>query len=139
MLEIDWFPPPLKMRLWATTLACALAVMGSLFQFVDWGIFSGGQGFGRFLWGFGGFAFVTGITGTRLGLPAYWAWMGFSYVVSTVLTYATLSLVFFTVVTPLALACHLAGRDRLQIHAGGAATWWHDLDPSRRHNPERQF
>ena len=29
---------------------------------------------------------LTGITGTRLGLPAYWAWMGFSYVVSAVLT-----------------------------------------------------
>ena len=127
------------MRQWALIMALALGLVGSLFYFVDWGIFSGGQGFAKFLWSFGALAFATGITGTKLGLPAYWAWMGFVYVVSSVITYAALTLVYFGVVTPLALLARLLRRDRLQLRAGPQQSYWHALDPARGHNPERQF
>jgi hypothetical protein len=138
-MHINWFPPPREMRQWALIMAPALGLVGSLFYFVDWGIFSGGQGFAKFLWSFGAFAFVTGITGTRLGLPAYWAWMGFVYVISSLITYSALTLVYFGVVTPLALLARLLGRDRLQLRTCGQKSYWHGLDPRRAHNPERQF
>ncbi len=139
MTTIAWTPSPRELRQWALIMAPALGLVGSLFYFVDWGIFSGGQGFGKFLWSFGAFAFVTGVTGTKLGLPAYWAWMGFVYVVSSVITYAALTLVYLLVVTPLALLARLLGRDRLQLRTRGQTTYWHALDNSRPHNPERQF
>jgi hypothetical protein len=138
-MHINWSPSPREMRQWALIMAPALGLVGSLFYFVDWGIFSGGHGFAKFLWSFGAFAFVTGITGTKLGLPAYWAWMGFVYVISSVITYSALTLVFFGVVTPLALLARLLGRDRLQLRARGHQSYWHALDPTRAHNPERQF
>ena len=139
MTTINWHPSPREMRQWALTMALALGLVGSLFYFVDWGIFSGGQGFAKFLWTFGAFAFLTGITGTKLGLPAYWGWMGFVYVINSAITYTALTLVFFGVVTPLALLARLLGRDRLQLRTRGQATYWHVLDPAKPHHPERQF
>ena len=138
-MHINWHPSPREMRQWALIMALALGLVGSLFYFVDWGIFSGGQGFAKFLWSFGALAFATGITGTKLGLPAYWAWMGFVYVVSSVITYAALTLVYFGVVTPLALLARLLGRDRLQLRNHPQQSYWHALDPARVHHPERQF
>jgi hypothetical protein len=139
MTTINWHPSPREMRQWALIMAPALGLVGSLFYFVDWGIFSGGQSFAKFLWSFGAVAFVTGITGTKLGLPAYWVWMGFVYVISSIITYAALTLVYFGVVTPLALLARLLGRDRLQLRTRGQATYWHALDPAKPHHPERQF
>lgn len=139
MITIEWFPSPRRMRIFAITLACALGLVGSLFWFVDWGIFSGGQRFATFLWSFGAFAFVTCITGTKVGLPAYWAWMSFAFGVSAVLTYAALTFVFLVAVTPLAIVGRLVGRDRLQVRPTAARTWWHDLDASKRHHPGKQF
>lgn len=127
------------MRQWALMIAPALGLVGSLFYFVDWGVFSGGQGFAKFLWAFGAFAFVSGITGTKLGLPAYRLWMGFVYIVSSIITYTALTLVFFAVVTPLGLLGRLLGRDRLQLRARGGSSYWRALDAARSHHPEKQF
>ena len=70
MIEIDWRPTPRALRLWAVTLAAALAAMGSLFHFVDWGLFAAGKGMAPFLWGFGAFALVTAGTGTHAINPS---------------------------------------------------------------------
>lgn len=139
MTHINWNPSPSEMRRWAVTIALALSVVGSLFYFVDWGIFSGGQGFARFLWSFGAVALLTGITGTKLGLPAYWAWMGFVKVVSSLIGYTCLFVVFYLVVTPMAVMARMIGRDRLQLNARGRGSYWINLDPRKGHNPERQF
>jgi hypothetical protein len=139
MTHINWNPSSAEMRRWAVTVALALSVVGSLFYFVDWGIFSGGRGFARFLWSFGALAFFTGITGTKIGLPAYWAWMGFVKAVSTVIGYTSLTVVYYLVVTPMALCARLIGRDRLQLSSRGCSTYWRNLDVERPHSPERQF
>ena len=120
-------------------MAPALGVVGALFYFVDWGLFAGGQGFARFLWSFGVFAFLTGITGTKLGLPAYWSWMGFVFVVSWLITHVSLALVYFLVVTPLGLCARLIGRDKLELRARIKDTYWHSLHDLAARNPERQF
>lgn len=139
MITINWNPSPDEMRRWAAILGIALGAVGSLFYFVDWGIFTDGQGFAKFLWAFGTFALTTGITGTKLGLPAYWVWMGFVYLVSSAIGYGALILVYFLVVTPMGLLARLLGRDRLQLRNTGAPTYWHCLSDRPRHQPERQF
>ena len=139
MMKINWHPSPGEMRVWAAILAAALGLVGSLFYFVDWGIFSGGRGFAFFLWGFAGIAFLTGMTGTKLGLPAYWLWMGFVCAVSWTISHLALAATFFLVVTPLALLARMIGRDRLQLRRRSAGSYWQSLESSRRHNPERPF
>ncbi|MFM7185940.1 MAG: hypothetical protein ACKO4Z_14400 [Planctomycetota bacterium] len=139
MITIDWHPTPSHLRRWAVTVAAGLGVSGSLFQFVDWGLFRAGHGLAPWLWGFGLFALATAGTGTRLGLPAYWAWMGFAWTVGTAIGIAALAGVFFLVVTPLGLAARLAGRDRLALRRPPPeASLWRPL-PAAAHDPARQF
>ena len=138
-MQIDWNPSPREMRHWALVTGPMLGLVGALFYFVDWGIFAGGRGFAKVLWSFAAVAFVTGLTGTKLGMPAYWLWMGFVFAVSWLITRLALSLVYFLVVTPLALLARLIGRDRLQLRARPQSTYWRSLAGVPPHNPERQF
>lgn len=139
MITINWHPAPAELRRWGVTVAAALAVSGSLFQFVDWGMFRAGHGLAPWLWGFGLVALVTAGTGTRLGMPAYWLWMTFVFLVGTTIGTLTLAVVFFLVVTPLGLAARLAGRDRLGLRRPSpGATLWHPLRQVP-HDPARPF
>jgi hypothetical protein len=139
MIRVDWHPSPSHLRRWAVMVALGLAVSGSLFHFVDWGPFRAGHALAPWIWGFGAFALVTAGTGTSLGLPAYWAWMGLSWTIGTALGTLALAAVFFLVVTPLGLAARLAGRDRLGLRRPPAGvSLWHPL-PARAHDPTRQF
>lgn len=140
MTKINWHPSPAEMRRWAVLVAAALAVAGALFYFVNWGIFAGGRGFALFLWSFAAGAFSTGITGTKLGLPAYWAWMGFVWTVSWVIGHIALAATYFLVVTPLAVIGRLVGRDRLALQkAGDEISFWQPVPSGRCSDPERQF
>jgi hypothetical protein len=139
MIKINWHPSPGELRQWAFLIGPALGLVGSLFYFVDWGIFAGGSGFAKFLWSFGALALVTGATGTKIGLPAYWAWMGFVYVVSSIIGHAALSLTYFLVVAPLALLARMLGRDRLQLRTRTKSSYWQNLQGALPHDPERQF
>ena len=139
MITINWHPAPAELRRWGVTVAAALAVSGSLFQFVDWGMFRAGHGLAPWLWGFGLIALVTAGTGTRLGMPAYWLWMTFVFLVGTTIGTLTLAVVFFLVVTPLGLAARLADRDRLGLRRPSpGATLWHPLRQVP-HEPARPF
>ena len=79
MITIDWHPDRRALRKWGVTMAVAMAAAGSLFRFVDWGVFRAGQGLAPYMWGFGLAALVTAGTGSRLGRPVYLAWMGFAW------------------------------------------------------------
>ena len=138
MTTINWSPTPLELRQWALITGPALGMVGGLFYFVDWGMFRGGEGLAKFLWGFGAFALVTGMTGTKLGWPAYRAWMGFVYVMTWTIGHVALAFVYWLVVTPLGMVARLIGRDRLQLRTRGRDSYWHAL-PGRPHDPERQF
>ncbi|MFM7205686.1 MAG: hypothetical protein ACKO4T_03305 [Planctomycetaceae bacterium] len=139
MITIDWHPSPQHLRRWAFAIAAGTAVSGSLFQFVDWGVFRAGHGLAPWLWGFGLVALVTAGTGTRLGLPAYWAWMGLAWTLGTVMGIAALAVVFCGVVTPLGVIARCCRRDRLGLHRPpAAASGWHPL-PVAAHDPTRQF
>ena len=139
IVTIDWHPNARHLRRWAVTTAIVLAAVGSLFRFVDWGVFAAARPMAPYLWGFGAFALVTAGTGTRAGLPAYWAWMAFTWAVGTALGTVALGAVFAFVVTPMAVVARLAGRDRLELRpAPGTRSMWRPLPPDR-HDPERQF
>jgi 4-amino-4-deoxy-L-arabinose transferase-like glycosyltransferase len=141
MIEIDWNPDRRALRKWGVVMAAAMAVVGSLFHFVDWGVFRAGHGMAPFMWGFGAAALLTAGTGSRLGRPVYLAWMGFAWFVGTALGLIALAVVFYGVVTPMAIVARLAGRDRLDVRSvrgGPRTTRWHPL-PQAPHDPARQF
>jgi hypothetical protein len=126
VIAIDWNPDRRALRRWGLTMAIVMSVVGALFRFVDWGVFRAGHGLAPLLWGVGAAALLTAGTGSRLGRPLYVAWMGFAWLVGTVIG------------TPLALVGRLAGRDRLDVRRDARATRWHPL-PQAPHDPARQF
>ena len=132
-------PSPKALSRWALVMGLVLPLVGALFYFIEWGIFSGKQGFGMFLWGFAALAFVTGITGSRIGLPVYWVWMGIVFVIGTAIGFVALSIVFFLVVTPMALLGRMMGRDPLQLKNGQQDSYWKDVPTAVSSRPEKQF
>jgi hypothetical protein len=139
MITIHWHPTPSELRRWAFLTAGVLAVMGSLFHFVDLAFFERLRGMALVLWGFGAFALVTAGTGTRIGMPAYWMWMGFVLVVGTVIGTVALAIVYYLVVVPTAAVARLRGRDRLALRASRGGSMWRPVANGGRHDPERQF
>lgn len=132
--RINWKPSPKDLRLFAVVIACALGAVGSLMFWVF-----DREGMAWFLWGFGSLAFLTCITGTKIGLPLYWTWMGFVLCVSTLLGYLSLILTFFLVVTPIGLICRLFGRDRLMLRRSEAPTYWLPVSRATDGRSDRQF
>lgn len=139
MITIHWHPNSTELRRWALWTSLALAVMGTLFYFEGFGLLPRARGMGFVLWGFGAFALATAGTGTRIGLPAYWLWMGFVLVVGTVIGTVALSMVYYLVLVPTALVARLMGRDRLRLRDPRGASMWTPVANGGRHDPERQF
>lgn len=132
-------PSPRALSRWALVMALVLPFVGALFYFVDWGVFAGKQRFGMFLWGYAVVAFVTGITGSRIGLPAYWIWMGIVFVIGTVIGVVALTVVFFLVVTPMAMLGRAMGRDPLHLRADQQNSYWEIVRSESPSHPEKQF
>jgi hypothetical protein len=119
-------------------MAIVTGVAGALFRWVPWGPFAAMHGLAPWLWSLGAVALICAGTGSPLGRPVYRAWMGFAWLVGTVIGTLALGIVFFLVVTPLAFAARLAGRDRLEVRPSTAKSMWRPL-PQAPHDPERQF
>lgn len=139
MITIHWHPNSSELRRWALWTSLALAVMGTLLYLEGFGLLPRARGMAFILWGFGAFALATAGTGTRIGLPAYWMWMGFVLVVGTVIGTVALSAVYYLVLVPTALIARLTGRDRLRLRDSRGASMWTPVANRGRHDPERQF
>lgn len=135
-VKIKWKPTPRDLRIFGLVLPGSLALVGSLFFFV-----LGKQGFACVLWGFGALTFVTAITGTRLGWPCYYLWMGFVYTISQVMGYSILTLIYYLVVTPIGLLGRLLGRDRLlRRRQNDVTSYWLDSpDATSAERIEKQY
>ena len=138
MIEIKWNPDARALRRWGVTMAIVTGVAGAMFRWVAWGPFAAMHGLSPWLWGLGAVALVCAGTGSPLGLPVYRAWMGFAWLVGTVIGTVALGIVFFLVITPMAVVARLAGRDRLELRQPEKASMWRPL-PQAPHDPERQF
>lgn len=139
--KINWKPNPKELRTFGCVIVCAMGLMGSLFYFGG-GIhpFLNRPEFSMFLWGFGLLAFLTAITGTKLGMPTYLLWMGFVFCVSTVIGYSALVFIYLLVVTPLGLLARLVGRDKLSLKKRSVDSYWEPVTArSTAENFERQY
>lgn len=91
---------------------------------------------------FGSLAALLGLLGAvvpdRLG-PVERAWMGLAHLISKVTTPIFMGVVFFVVITPIALLLRLIGKSPMRARRG-AATYWVPRDASAtRGDLTRQF
>ena len=134
LVEVNWHPSSRKLRQYGIVMIVGFGLIGLLFRYgfkatdASWVI-----------WGFGAVSGVLGLTGTRAALPLYWLWMGIGFVMGNVMNRLLLALVFYLVVTPMALVMKLVKRDRLHIKPQQTDSYWIDVPPVSGANPyERQ-
>ena len=122
---------PREGRKFAVTLAAAFGVLGGIAWWREspratlvFGAVAGAFALGGLL--------VPG----KLG-PVYRAWMGFALALSKVTTPIFMGVVYFLVITPIAVMRRTLGGNPLRAHAG--ATGWVDRQQAPRGDLTRQF
>ena len=81
-----------------------------------------------------------GLTGSRIALPLYWAWLGIAYVLGNVMSRVIVTLIYFLVFTPMGLLGKILGRDKLQLKRPNRDSYWQDISlPAEIEAYERQF
>ncbi len=134
LVRIDWHPGPKQLRSFGAVFLTGFLLIGALFWW---------RGVETAAIVCVSAAFVVGaigLTGTRVALPFYWAWMGIAFVMGNIMSRVVIALVYFAVLTPIGIAQRLAGRDRLQLKRTDQESYWIDLDdapPPEKY--ERQF
>jgi len=129
--DIDWNPAPRTVRRWAIVTAAILAAMGALWR---WCV---GEG-GILPASVAGALVAAAAIGPPALRPLYRAWMSVAWILATATGVFSLAAIYFFVVTPLGLACRLAGRDPLQLARPSGSTLWRRID-APADDPQRQF
>lgn len=112
-----------ELRKFGITMAVALGIFGSLFLWRDkpaW----------PYLYAAAGMFLFLGVIAPRLLAPVEWAWMKMAHYLGLVMTRVILTITFYLVVTPLAVAMKLFGRDPMNRKFDpDATTYWVPVDP----------
>ena len=81
----------------------------------------------------GGLAVVTlalALSAPQLLLPFNKAWMGFGLLLGSIIRPIVLGIIFFVMITPMALGMKLFGRDELRLKMNQRATHWKTRQPA---------
>lgn len=135
LVAINWKPNARELRLFGVTMLIGCGLIGVVFQFVF-----KLPNVALFWYIFGGVVGLLGLTGTKIALPGYWAWMGIAFVMGNIMSRVILALVFYLVVTPTGLLRRLFGHDDLHLRKTKRNSYWSDVQHiSDQSRYERQF
>ncbi len=135
IVDINWRPDPRGLRKFGLTVIVGMALIGLLFQF--W--------FERTtvainLYAAGGVLGLPALTGTVIGLPGYWLWMGIAFVMGNIVSRILLGLIYYLLFTPLGLVRRLMGADKLALRRRQVDSCWVDIKADdEKSRFERQF
>jgi len=71
--------------------------------------------------------------------PFYWAWMGIGLIIGSVMSRVVMALVFFGILTPVAIYFRLIKRDALGLRRTDRPTYWNDHPEIPKKNYARLF
>jgi hypothetical protein len=133
LLRVDWNPSDKKIRQFGAGLVVCAAFFG-------WSMLRHGKPAGPYVLK-GGIALgILTALWPAAGRFVYKAWMGVAFVVGTVVSFAALALMYYLVLTPLALFFRLRGRDALRLVKPAGETYWTPLKtPGAESDYERLF
>ncbi|MBI4677906.1 MAG: hypothetical protein HY748_10020 [Elusimicrobia bacterium] len=75
----------------------------------------------------------------NMGKPLYKGWMGVAFVIATVVSNAVIALIFYGLITPMALVFKVLGRDCLRLKRGEGSHWVPVTMPADAERYERTF
>jgi hypothetical protein len=141
LVVINWRPTRKELRTFGLTMLIGFGILWMLFTFAPWPVpWSPMPLVGAVLLVIGHVLGLPALAGHRAALPGYWAWMGISYVLGSIMSRVVMAVLYFGIVTPLSLLTRLVGRDRLGLRRRRAASYWVDVAPVKdRSQYERQF
>jgi hypothetical protein len=140
-VKLNWKPTPKQLRQFGVIFLTGFVLIGLAKYFwpFSWGITRDPNvGFYSIVIGLAGGGL--GLTGTVVALPLYYVWMGIAFVMGNIMSRVLMVVIYYGVVTPIALFGKLIGRDRLQLKKQKGASYWHDISlPEEAEKYERQF
>ena len=120
-----------------------LMVGGVLVLIGLWKLYQGKHETVRFiLWSVGGLLIITGSIVPKLLTPVYWIWMKLAHLLGWVNTRLLLGIIFFVIITPMAIVMKIFGRDALNRKIDkDVDSYWIPRPPieSVKEHCERQF
>ena len=117
LIRVDWNPTEKKIRQFGGLLMLfALFVAAMAWR----------KGNAQAAWAIGTIGVVLGAVSAAwpsFGRRIYLAWTAVSFVIGTVVSTILLALLYFGIVTPIALVMRLTGRDALRLRGDGGSFW----------------
>ena len=141
LVKLNWKPTPKQLRQFGVIFLTGFVLIGLVKYFwpFSWGI-SQDKNVGLYSMLIGVIGGGLALTGTKVALPLYYLWMGIAFVMGNIMSRVIIVLIYYGVVTPLALIGRLVGRDRLQLKKPETDSYWHDISlPKEAEKYERQF
>lgn len=135
LVSINWKPNARELRKFGVAMIVGFAIIGTIFLFV---LDRPNAAIACYV--FGAAAGLLGLTGSRVALPVYWAWMSIAFVMGNIISRILLTAFYYLLITPMGLARRFMGHDPLQLHRRAVTTYWRDLPPlPDKKRYERQF
>jgi hypothetical protein len=127
-VQLNWKPNRKEIRQFGAIFMGGFLLIGLvkyLWPF-EWFI-SKNETFGLWMIGIGIVVGAIGLTGSRLALPLYWAWLGIAYVMGNIMSRVIMGGIYFLLFTPMRILGSLIGRDKLQLKKPKTDSYWLDV------------
>ncbi len=118
--RINWKPNTKTLRQFGWTVFIGFGVIGAL------AFWKGHRPAAMGMWGGSAFVLTLALIAPVLVRPFYFIWMGFGLVMGSIMSRVMLTVIFYLVVTPVALFFKLIRRDELERKKTDRQTYWHD-------------
>jgi hypothetical protein len=140
-VQLNWKPDRRELRQFGAIFMGGFVLIGLVKYFwpFEW-LLSQNKTFGLWMIGIGVVVGAIALTGSRIALPLYWAWLGIAYVLGNIMSRVIITLIYFLLFTPMRVLGSLAGRDKLQLKKAVKDSYWLDISlPKEAKKYERQF
>ena len=140
-VQLNWKPNKKELRQFGAIFMGGFVLIGLAKYLWPFGWFiSRDETLGVWLIGIGIIVGGIALTGSRIALPLYWAWLGVAFVLGNVMSRVILAAIYFLLFTPMRLLGNLIGRDKLQLRKPQKDSYWLDISlPKDPKEYERQF
>lgn len=119
MLSPSWYPDQKQLRQFAIISLFGFGLFGAIAYFRF-----GWQTAGCVLWAVGALTFVAGLASPSSILPVYTLLMLIATPIGWVVSHVLLILLFYLIMTPVALVFRMIGRDALRLRKPQTDSYW---------------
>jgi hypothetical protein len=123
MVDISWRPDPQALRKFGLVVMIGLGIIGLLVQF-----WFDNPSAATFIYFSGPVLGLPALSGTVIGLPGYWLWMGVAFVMGNFMSRVLLTLIYYVLITPIAIGRRLLGNDKLRLRKPPVDSYWSDVE-----------